>query len=166
MENNQRHIYWDSAVFLSLLNGDPSRIDVISDLVTEIQNDYGSFILTSSESIVEVTHVLDEKANHRLDPNVETKIESMWNNYKLIKMIDNGAHIAKIAAKLIRDSIPQSWKLTPKDADHLASAYWYHKYVHNIEEFHTYDEGLFKFGPTIGIMICKPHVNQMRLIRE
>lgn len=159
---NNRQIYWDSNVFLSHLNGVPARINNLRDLIAEIQEQDGSFILTSSESIVEVAHAVDEKLFNRLDPRVEEAIDAMWQNYKLIKMIDNGPHIAPIARGLIRDAIPQGWKLSPKDAVHLASAFWYNKYVHLIDEFHTYDNKLQKFQAMIGIPICEPYANQMR----
>src|SRR6266496_3676331 len=103
---NNRQVYWDSNVFLSHLNGVPERIKVLRDLIAEIQEEDGSFILTSSESIVEVAHAIDEKLNNRLDPRVEEAIDEMWQNYKLIKMIDSGPHIAPIARGLIRDGIP------------------------------------------------------------
>ncbi len=159
---NNRQVYWDSNVFLSHLNGVPERIKVLRDLIAEIQEEDGSFILTSSESIVEVAHAIDEKLNNRLDPRVEEAIDEMWQNYKLIKMIDSGPHIAPIARGLIRDGIPHGWKLTPKDAVHLASAFWCNKYVHLINEFHTYDKGLYKFQVMIGIPICEPYAKQMR----
>jgi predicted nucleic acid-binding protein len=159
---NKICLYWDSNVFLSHLNGVPERIKTIRDLIQEIEENESSCILTSSESIVEVAHVLDEKMNGRLDPRVEEAIDAMWQNHKLIKMIDNGHHISTLARNLIRDAIPQKWKLSPKDAVHLASAYWYNKNVCPIDEFHTYDTKLYKFEAMIGIHICEPYVKQMR----
>lgn len=160
---NNRHIYWDSNVFLSLLNAMPARIETLKNLVAEIEENSQSYILTSSESIVEVAHIAEEKTRKRLDPAVEEQIDAMWANNELIKMIDNGPHIAPIARNLIREAIPNGWRLTPKDAVHLASAYWYNKYVHPIDEIHTYDQRLFKFEAMVGIHICEPYPKQMRL---
>ena len=158
------HLYWDSNVFLSLLNGMPSRDSTIRGIMQETEKQRDSFILTSSESIVEVAHVADEKFRSRLDPRVEALIDEMWAMDKVVKFIDNGAHISPIARRLIRDAIPQGWVLTAKDAVHLASAFWYNQKVHRIDEFHTYDNGLFKYEAMIGIHICEPHVRQPGLI--
>jgi predicted nucleic acid-binding protein len=159
---NKRIVYWDSNVFLSHLNGMPDRLKVIGNIIDEIQENDDSFILTSSESIVEVAHVVEEKLNGRLNPKIEETIDAMWNNYRLIKMIDNGQHISSIARKLIRDAIPNKWTLSPKDAVHLASAYWYNKNIQPIDEFHTYDKKLQKFELMVGFHICEPYVEQMR----
>jgi predicted nucleic acid-binding protein len=161
---NNHQIYWDSNVFLSLLDGIPSRINALRDLIAELKDTPNGFILTSSESIVEVSNVADEKTNGRLDPKFEIMIDKMWNNHHLIKMIDNGPHIAPIARRLIRDAIPQGWALKPKDAVHLASCYWYNRHVCRVDEFQTYDGKLIKFAAMIGVHICEPHVQQMRLI--
>jgi predicted nucleic acid-binding protein len=161
---NKPQIYWDSNAFLSLLDGIPSRASALSDLIIEIRQQKG-FILTSSESIVEVANVAEEKLHGRLDPDVEAKIDRMWNNHELIKMIDNGPHIAPIARRIIRDAIPNGWSLKPKDAVHLASCYWYNKFVYRVDEFHTYDDRLCKFEVMIGVHICEPHVQQMRLMK-
>ena len=77
MPNNGRIIYWDSCVFLSHINGIPDRIQIINDIFEEINNDSNSVILTSSESMVEVAHAVNEKIQHRLDPNVEAAIDAM-----------------------------------------------------------------------------------------
>lgn len=159
---NNRCIYWDSNVFLTHLNAVPNRTKTLIDLIQEIEDEKG-YILTSSESIVEVAHALHEKQNGRLDPLVEEAIDAMWQNNNLIKMIDNGHHISTIARKLIRDVIPNNWVLKPKDAVHLASAFWYNKNVQAIEEFHTYDERLYKYETMIGMHICEPYAKQMRM---
>ncbi len=137
---------------------------MIRDIMTEIEGEKDSFILTSSESIVEVAHVADEKTKSRLDPKVESLIDEMWAMDKIIKIIDNGPHIAPIARRLIRDAIPHGWVLKAKDAVHLASAFWYNKNVHRIDEVNHYDDRLFKYEVMIGIHICEPHIKQMRLI--
>lgn len=163
MPNNGRVIYWDSCVFLSHINGIQDRIQTINDVLNEINEDRNSIILTSSESIVEVAHALYEKEQNRLDPEVEVAIDTMWDDSNIVAMIDNGPHIARRARKLIRDAIPHGWVLKPKDAIHMASAYWYDYYVGSIDEFHTYDDKLFKYQVMIGINIDYPHVLQYKM---
>jgi predicted nucleic acid-binding protein len=156
-------IYWDSNVFLSFINKIPDRIQIIRSILYEISKDPRSFILTSSESIVEVANAAYEKLQSRLDPEVEQAIDAMWEDSSIVKMIDNGPHISMIARRLTRDAIPNNWVLKPKDAIHLASAYWYDKNVNSIQEFHTYDNKLHKYSPMIGIHICYPHTSQYRM---
>lgn len=163
MPNNGRIIYWDSCVFLSHINGMPDRIQTINDILDEIRNDSNSIILTSSESMVEVAHAIDEKTQHCLDPNVEAAIDAMWEDSSIVKMIDNGLYIAKIARNFIRDAIPSGWVLKSKDAIHLASAWWHNKNVSEVEDFQTYDKKLFKYQLMIGIHIGHPYVLQHRL---
>ena len=163
MPNNSSILYWDSCVFLSHINGMPERIQVINSVIYEISNNIDSIILTSSESIVEVAHALYEKEQKRLDPNVEKKIDAMWDDSSVVKIIDNGEHIAKLARGLIRDALPNEWVLKSKDAIHLASAMWYDRYVANIDEFQTYDDRLFKYEAMVGIHINYPHVLQYRI---
>jgi predicted nucleic acid-binding protein len=162
MPNNR--YYWDSSVFLSLLNGLPDRVPTIRGIMMEVEKDRNSFILTSSESIVEVAHIAEEKINLRLDPHVEALIDELWAMDQVIRIIDNGSHIAPIARRLIRDAIPHGWVLRPKDAVHLASALWYNQHVHRLQEVHTYDDALFKYGVMIGIHICEPYVQQPGLM--
>lgn len=161
--DNGRVIYWDSCVFLSHINGEPDRIQTITDILSEISEDQHSIVLTSSESIVEVAHALYEKVQRQLDPNVEAAIDAMWDDSSVVEMIDNGPHIAKIARRLIRDALPNGWVLKSKDAIHLASALWHDRYVNPVGEFHTYDDRLFKYAPMIGIHINYPHVLQYRM---
>lgn len=163
MPSNGRVIYWDSNVFVSYINGIPERLQTIKDMLAEIVDDQQSFILTSSESIVEVSHAADEKVQSRLDPTVEAAIDAMWNDTSVVRIIDNGPPIAHMARDLIRDSIPHGWTLKPKDAVHLASAFWYDQNVDDLNEFHTYDDRLFKYEAMIGIRIDYPHVLQHRM---
>jgi predicted nucleic acid-binding protein len=163
MPNNAITFYWDSCIFLSHINGMPDRIQTINSVISEVNSNSSSIILTSSESIVEVAHAVSEKTQKQLDPNVEQKIDAMWDDTNVVKMIDNGPHIAKLARSLIRDAIPNDWVLKSKDAIHLASAMWYDRNVAKVDEIHTYDKKLFKYQTIIGIHILYPHVTQYRI---
>jgi len=163
MPNKGRFLYWDSCVFLSHINGMPDRVQIINNIISEINDDPDSVILTSSESIVEVSHAVTEKEQKRTDPKIEAAIDAMWDDANIVKMIDNGPHIAKLARTLIRDAIPNGWTLKSKDAIHLASALWHNRYVGKVDEFQTYDDRLFKYKDMIGIQIEYPHVMQYRI---
>lgn len=166
MPSKGRIVYWDSNIFLSFINKIPDRIQTIRDLLTEIQEDAHSFILTSSESIAEVANAAFEKEQSKLNPAIEEQIDAMWDDASMVRIIDNGSHIARIARDLIRDAIPHGWVLKPKDASHLASAYWYNQKVGELKEFHTYDLRLHKYQTMIGIHVDTPHVLQYRMDLE
>ena len=163
MPDNSRVLYWDSSVFLSWVNEIPSRVPIIEDIHAEIIEENNSIIYTSVESIVEVSHADSEKRQQKLDPTIEERINNMWEDISFVKVVDNVPHIAEIAKRLMRDAIPQSWILKPKDAIHLATAMWLDKNVEHIDELHTYDSGLSKYAAMIGIHICEPHVLQARM---
>jgi len=163
MHSSKRVIYWDSNIFLSYINGIPDRLQTIQDVLDEIVDNDKSFILTSSESIVEVAHASHEKNHSVLDPSAEEAIDAMWNDTSNVRIIENGSHIARMARDLIRDVIPNDWVLKSKDAVHLASALYYDKNVGELSEFHTYDDKLFRYETMIGIRIDYPHVLQHRM---
>ena len=166
MTNKPRNLYWDSSVFLSHLNAYPDRKPIIDAVIAEIRENKDSIILTSSESMVEVSCAADERANNKLDPNVEKAIDAMFNDTAIVRIVDNGPHIAKLARRLIRDVMPQGWVLKPKDAIHLSTVQWLTEQGILITEVNTYDPGWKKYGPTVGVHVEEPHVVQYRMMDE
>lgn len=151
-----RALYWDACVFLSLINEHPDRAHTIETILHETRLDSNSIIYTSSDSIVEVAHAAQEKMDHRLSNEILDKIDSMFGDESVVRIVDNGSHIAYIARDIVRDAIPQGWSLKPKDATHLATAQWINKRVQPLAYFHTYDDRLEKFQAMIGIHVCEP----------
>jgi predicted nucleic acid-binding protein len=157
-----KFLYWDASVFLSYINAIPDREKTIENLILEV-NSTGGLIYTSVESIVEVSNAAFEREQGRIDQSIEEKINDLWEDVSTVRTVDHVPHISEIAKRLIREVIPQGWKLTPKDAVHLATAQWLNRNVRSIDEFHTYDRGLIKFEAMIGIHICEPYVLQTRM---
>jgi len=60
MKNNESLIYWDSCIFLSYINDEPKRVNIIEDVWRNILNDKKK-VLTSTISIVEVAHGSERK---------------------------------------------------------------------------------------------------------
>lgn len=163
MTSKPRTLYWDSSVFLSHLNAHPDRKQVIDSVIAEIRENKDSIILTSSESIVEVNCAADERTQGKTNPKIEKIIDAMFNETAIVRIVDNGPHIAISARRLIRDVIPQGWVLKPKDAVHLATAQWLSEHGILVNEINTYEPSWKKYETTVGIHIEEPHVVQYRM---
>lgn len=164
MKNDDSLIYWDSCIFLSYINDEPKRVNIIEDVWRNILNDKKK-VLTSTISIVEVAHGSEEKINWKLDPNMISVIDQIWSDPS-INLVEFNESIAGIARDLIRNSLPKKRVLKSKDAIHLATAIWINKHFRSISEFFTYDDGLVKFGPEVGIKICHPYTLQPSLLNK
>ncbi|HRQ39046.1 MAG TPA: type II toxin-antitoxin system VapC family toxin [Chloroflexota bacterium] len=163
MPDKGRFIYWDSNVFLAYLNGEDGRVNIIDDLWNEIEKEKSDRIITSVATSIEVFCASYEKKRGKLDPSVEVIIREMFYNQSIILCVETSSAIADISRNLLRFAISKSWALRTFDALELATAKWVHENVHNVDEFHTYDDKLEKFGPQIGIKIAQPHVMQPSL---
>lgn len=162
MKNNARLIYWDSCIFLSHINSEPEREIIIESLWDELEKEQGH-VITSTVAIVEVSHGSCEKSSGRLDSSIESAIDNIWCD-PLISIVELNQPIAELARNLIRDAIQKGWNLKSKDAIHLASASWIDRNISHLDEFHTFDETLDKYGPILGFQIKRPHVDQLKLI--
>jgi predicted nucleic acid-binding protein len=159
MPGKPRFVYWDSCVFLSYINADPGRIDTLDALLDEIQKSNGEKrIVTSILTKVEVAWSAIEHTTQTLSPNVEQTIDALWNDESVIGFIELHDGIVIRARDLMRQSLTQGWSLKPADAIHLASAQWL-----GVEELHTYDDKLPRYGTMIGCKICEPYTTQFRM---
>ena len=152
-------VYWDSCVLLSYINADPGRIDILEAFLDEIQkSNREKRIVTLILTKVEVAWTATEHTRQALSPIVEQTTDNLWNDESVIGFIELHEGIAIRARDLIRQSLTQGWSLKPPDAIHLASAQWL-----GVEEFHTYDDKLPRYGTMIGCKICPPYITQLRL---
>ena len=149
--------YWDACVFLSYINGVESRLPYL-DALFAMSRKGDCRIVTSTFSITEVAYDASEISMDTLDPSVEAKIDALWNDRKSITLIEVHEQLQRDARRLMREGIPNGWRLKPADAIHLASAIYA-----KATKFHTYDEGLFKYSDLIGIAVCEPNTPQMFL---
>jgi len=160
MMHKGRILYWDSDVFLSYVGAHPDRINTITSLLQEIQNDGDAIVVTSVIAQVEVAYAAHEKTQRALDPQTEEAIDALWEDSSIVELIDLSYHIALMARSLIRQAMVNGWALRANDAIHLASAQW----LPGVREFHTYDTRLKRFGSLIHCDVCEPHVLQPRLL--
>jgi predicted nucleic acid-binding protein len=147
-------IYWDACCFLSWINGIQDRLPVLEALMSEARaGDVELF--TSVESIVEVAFAAKEKQAQRLDASVEQRIDSLWSDYRVVRLAEFHAAIAHRARGLMRDAIARGWGLKPKDAIHLATAVQV-----RATEVQTYDDRLWKFSEVLGVPVQAPSSRQ------
>ena len=155
--------YWDSCVSLSYINEMPDRLSTLNALLESSSR--GEIRLFTSElSRVEVVFSATEKGNKTLDPETERRIDGLWENPMVITMVEYHRGIEREARRLMRDAITRGWSLKPLDAIHLATAQWLSNTGITIDEFHTYDAPLFKYGPIVGFKIVEPNTTQPMLI--
>lgn len=164
MKSDNSLVYWDSCLFLSYINDEPNRASVIEDLWDKIEHENGK-VITSTIAIVEVAYASYERSSSFLSAEIQNKINEIWID-PTISLVEVNQQIAELAKKLIRDAIPNNWKLKSKDAVHLASALWIDRNISKVNEFCTYDDKLTKYEPMIGIHIREPHVDQPRLLKN
>ena len=140
MPNRGDTVYWDSCVFLSYINGHPTRLPVIDALLEESQR--GDFtIITSTISLTEVAYAEIEKQNRALEPAQERAIDALFSDREVVTVIEFHELVAREARSLLRRAVEAGRKLSPMDSIHLATA------IHqDADVLHTYDEPLTKVG--------------------
>ena len=165
MPETPKLIYWDSNAFLSYVNELPDRIPVL-DVLLEASSKVGGEVKihTSTLSHVEVAFGASEQVQRALDPQIERRLNDLWADTEVIVSVEYHAGIGRIARDLVRNAITRGWSLKPLDAIHLATAQWLSSSGLNLEEFHTYDNALMKYGALVDFRICEPHTPQPRMV--
>lgn len=164
MPNTVTNIYWDANVFLSYVNNEEDKMPTLEEL---LESNSGSSrtikLYTSSLSQVEVAFAASERRQQRLSPEVEEQISALWEDSESVVSVEYQEMIGGVAKDLIRDAITKGWSLKPLDAIHLASAQWLFDVGVTVDEFHTYDTGLFKYNDIVSYPIVRPHTPQVRM---
>jgi predicted nucleic acid-binding protein len=150
-------IYWDSNVLLSYINGLSDRLPEIETLLLEAEKDTIE-LLTSTLSIVEVAFATAERDQHALDEQTEERINRLWIPSSPVKLVEFHRLIAEDARSLMRRALMKQWSLKPYDAVHLSTALRM-----AADEFHTYDEKLFKYDELVSYKVQRPFVAQTGL---
>jgi predicted nucleic acid-binding protein len=155
MPERKPRIYWDACVFLSFINGLPDRLPEIETLLLEAEKETIE-LLTSTLSIVEVAFAATEQSQHMLDEGAKEKIDKLWfPSSSPVKLVEFHRLIAEDARDLMRKALAKGWSLKPLDAVHLSSAQRM-----AVDEFHTYDNKLYKYHELVGCRIQQPFVAQ------
>ena len=127
--------YWDSDVFLGLLNEEKDKVDKCRGVIRLAEDDK-IVIVTSALTLTEVVWI---KGLPRLSEKSENKIRKFFEQeYIAVRVVDRV--IAEEARQLI-------WKhsVKPKDAIHIATAM-----LLNIPTLDTFDGELYKLNGKIG----------------
>ena len=154
---NGKSFYWDSCVFLAGIEGEIERAPIVEQLLEEADVG-GPTIWTSILSMTEVCFARSEQRRRALSVEVEASISDLWAVGSPVKTVEIHELLAVNAHKLIRKALERGHSLKPPDALHLATAISL-----DVDEFHTYDRKLFKFGPLTGLKILPPWVEQLTI---
>lgn len=124
-----RTIYWDSDVFLALINEDKSAQEMqgCNDIWAACEKGL-VHIVTSALTTAEVIH---KKGTPKLDPSKRVLVGNFFRQ-DFISQKPLTREIAELARDVVWDS-----NIHPKDAVHIATCAFY-----RIREFHSFDGGL------------------------
>ncbi len=163
MPDPRNAIYWDSCVFLSYVNEVPDRMPVLDALLHESSN--GTIkIYTSGIAKVEVAFAASERENRSLSPDIEERIDSLWNDPGTVTTVEFHDGIGRLARILMRTALTVGRSLKPFDAIHLATAQWLSEHSVNIVAVHTYETRWRGLGSLVGLTIEEPTVSQPFLL--
>ena len=121
-------------------------------------------LYTSALSSVEVAFSASEQKQMVLDEATEQKIDSLWTGPGAVELVEYHDAVGKMARSLIRHAITMGWSIKPPDAIHLATAQWLSIVGLTVDEFHTYDNSLVKYGPIVGFGVMEPYAPQPRML--
>ena len=152
-----RVLYIDAPCFLSYVNDDQDRASIVEAILDEGDGP-DVRLFTSELSIVEVAFGLTEQKRQQLDSDTEERINSLWAPGSPVNLIEYYRLIGEDAKDLMRLSITRGWSLKPMDAIHLSTARRM-----QVQEFHTYDDKLYKYSSDVGFKVCKPYTQKPKL---
>ena len=155
MAERANWFYWDTSVFLSYFNHNPSRHANIDAVLRYIRSTDGArLIVTSTFTKVEVSYYQDELDSQQLSSDTEETFDFFWNDRSVMRFVDVTDEIAKRARHLKRVIRSQGHTLKTPDAIHLASASFM-----GVAEMHSYDgPGHLRFDGQMTFRICHPRV--------
>ena len=165
MADGRRLVYWDACVFLTYINGIEHLTPTLEALLdSSAASDGDVHIYTSELSRVEVAFATTEQQRGRSDPEVERRIDALWEDSSAITLVEFHASIGRLARGLIREGLAGERNLKPQDAIHLATAQWLSDAGLRVDEFHTYDRRLLGSSGLVDFNIVEPYTPQPRLL--
>lgn len=128
--------YWDSSVFLGLLNDEPDRVNVCQGVIEAAERNE-VHIVTSAITLVEVIKLRGEQP---LGQEHEETIQKFFEQeFIIIRPVDTSIGLAA------RNLIWEYAHLQPKDSIHAATAVEY-----QVTSLDTFDDDLIRLNGNIG----------------
>jgi predicted nucleic acid-binding protein len=153
--------YFDSCVFLSLINETAGRFKII-EVILDNSERHECEVYTSQITITEVAFAEQEKKGKALSAATEKKIDKLWHPTSPVKLIDVHSALSIGARLVIRQAMKQGWTkgedwvIKPFDAMHVATAQ-----AVKADYLFTYDARLLKLIKAhVGIEIKEPFLRQ------
>ncbi len=143
---NETLIYWDSCVFIDLIEKTPARFSILEAIVASAERGEVR-IVASTVSLVEVAK-LDNLAGVLPEWKEKLLVQFFENDYISARGVDRG--LAEIARPLIRNH-----NLKPADAIHVATAL-----QSKVQVLHTYDD---KHLTPLSNKIALPNLPTLRI---
>ncbi len=157
--NNIPRFYWDSNVFVSLLDDEEEcyseRAPIIATLLEEAENGRIE-IYTSVFSMTEVAYLSVDKV--KLTDESLDKINSLWNPLSSpIKLVDVHQFITIKARDVLRKTLKNKEipTLKPADAIHIATALDI-----GAHELHSYDQKMKRSAEILDLSVCEPYTDK------
>jgi len=146
-DNKPPVYYWDSCVFLALVNKEPDRLPLIDAAMAEAER--GKIeIHTSTFTIAEVAFAAEESApGSTLDDEVLRRIDKLWTpGASPLRFVEFHHGVGIRARDVIRAAlVAGTHKPSGADAVHIASAL-----DRGVDELHTYN--LADYLPVCGVL--------------
>lgn len=161
MPGSTRRVYWDANLFLAYINGEADRLPILDALIMALRRTNDVEVLTSVLSIAEVAFGQEEQGTAGLDATTLERIDALWHDTSIVKLVDVFPTIAYEARRLKREARARGWSLREPDAIHLATAR-----LMQVSEFLTYDDKLYRYEPLVGFPVREPYVTQPALPLE
>lgn len=151
-KDKPRRSYWDSCVFLALINREPGRSTVVNELMEHARK--GDLeVVTSLLTITEVAYAVAEK--HSPSTATLAGIDKLWDHASPVKLVEFHRLIAVDARDLMRQGLPKGLSLKPPDAIHLSTAS-----RNGCAEILTYDPKWTAYAGLVGVPVSEPAIAQ------
>jgi predicted nucleic acid-binding protein len=148
-----KKVYWDTCVWLSLINEESGRVERCRHILNEARNGNVE-IWTSAFTLAEVFKTSSEGKHISLPESKDHEFEN-YIQQDFFQLVQVDFDIGVLARRLLREHVPLK---KPPDAIHLATAV-----INNLDEFHTFDDvnltplsGLVNRADGVGLLICFP----------
>lgn len=149
-------LYFDSSVYLALLNNEPGRVATVSAVIEDAER-RSVQIFTSTVTLAEVAFFKPIGVPLALGA-IDERIDNLLQNPRITTLVQFTPGLAIRAREYVRSREARSARLTVLDAIHLASAA-----TASVDRFCAYDADFRPFGRLVDFQIGEPETMNPRL---